>query len=87
MKLPIGPVSRLVREIVKFYIDRSDSDFAQDACVAKALNNIDQAKSHTYRQGKAGSWRKVFTEQQKNTFKELAGHLLIELGYEQDKNW
>lgn len=39
--------------------------------------------------GKAqvGSWRDYFTDEAKQWFKEEAGELLIELGYESDMNW
>jgi hypothetical protein len=39
------------------------------------------------RKGISGDWRNKFSEQHKARFKEIAGELLIELGYEQDYNW
>lgn len=39
------------------------------------------------RKGVAGDWQNVFTEKDKRIFKEEAGDLLIELGYEEDNNW
>jgi hypothetical protein len=39
------------------------------------------------RKGVAGDWRGVFTERDRQIFKEEAGELLIELGYEEDDNW
>jgi hypothetical protein len=39
------------------------------------------------RKGVAGDWRGVFIERDKEVFKEAAGELLIELGYEKDDNW
>lgn len=39
------------------------------------------------RKGIAGDWKNVFTERDREIFKEEAGDLLIELGYEKDKNW
>jgi len=39
------------------------------------------------RKGVAGDWRNVFTERDKEIFKEVAGNLLIELRYEKDHNW
>jgi sulfotransferase 6B1 len=44
-------------------------------------------KSPTFRRGQPGNWREYFTEQNKQHFKEVAGNLLIELGYEQDNDW
>ena len=40
-----------------------------------------------FRKGVAGDWRDVFTEQNRRDFKEAAGDLLIELGYEEDDAW
>ncbi len=37
--------------------------------------------------GQIGSWKNAFTEKHKSVFKELAGQLLIDLGYEKDFNW
>ncbi len=39
------------------------------------------------RKGVAGDWRRVFTEEDKATFKREAGPLLVELGYERDEDW
>ena len=39
------------------------------------------------RKGIIGDWRSRFTDEDKQTFKGMAGSLLIELGYEQDFNW
>ena len=38
-------------------------------------------------QGRRGDWENVFTERDKEVFKEEAGDLLIELGYEKDGDW
>ena len=40
-----------------------------------------------YRKGTAGDWVNHFTEADKSVFKEIAGDILIRLGYEQDFNW
>lgn len=44
-------------------------------------------KSGTFRKGKPGNWQDHFTDANKTLFKEKAGDLLIELGYEKDQNW
>jgi hypothetical protein len=48
---------------------------------------IQPHKSATFRKGKTGGWRDHFTETHKNLFKEVAGDLLIKLGYEKDNDW
>jgi Sulfotransferase domain len=40
-----------------------------------------------YRRGVAGDWRNVFTEEDRRVFKEAAGEVLIQLGYERDDDW
>jgi hypothetical protein len=40
-----------------------------------------------YRKGIAGDWKNVFTERDREIFKEAADDLLIELGYEKDDAW
>lgn len=43
--------------------------------------------TRTFRSGILGKWKKLFSQYHKDIFKEHAGDLLIELGYEQDFNW
>jgi hypothetical protein len=43
--------------------------------------------SSRLRRGIAGDWKNVFTGEDKRIFKEVAGDLLIKLGYEKDRNW
>ena len=78
---------RIIRAIIEFYANKAESDIDIDTHVAIALKNINPAASHTYRQGKAGGWKKAFTDEHKRIFKRLAGDLLIELGYEKNKDW
>jgi len=49
--------------------------------------SINPKKSPTFRSGKTGEWRKYFTDEHRKIFKEVAGDLLIKLGYEKDGNW
>ncbi len=48
---------------------------------------VQPRKSGTFRKGTPGGWREHFTEANKALFKEVAGDLLIRLGYEQDMDW
>ena len=43
--------------------------------------------SSRLRKGVAGDWKNVFTAEDKRIFKEVAGDVLIRLGYERDSNW
>ncbi len=51
------------------------------------LETIQPKKSKTFRSGKTGEWRKYFKEEHKALFKEVAGDLLVRLGYEKDNDW
>jgi hypothetical protein len=57
----------------------------------EALRVLDAAinpeRSPTFRSGKIGKWRQSFNEAHKNAFKEIAGDLLIQLGYEENYDW
>jgi hypothetical protein len=48
---------------------------------------IQPKKSHTFRSGKTGGWKEYFTEEHKSLFKEVAGDLLVRLGYETTNDW
>ena len=49
--------------------------------------SINPAKSPTFRSGKTGEWKKHFTDEHKKIFKDVAGDLLIKLGYEKNNDW
>jgi hypothetical protein len=49
--------------------------------------SINPKKSPTFRSGKTGEWRKHFTDEHRKIFKDVAGDLLVKLGYEKDNNW
>src|SRR5574341_1713284 len=50
-------------------------------------SSINPRHSPTFRLGKTGEWKKHFTEEHKKIFKDVAGDLLIRLGYEHSKDW
>ncbi len=82
-----GDIEDNISDMVCFYAKRTNLDFDIKDCIKNALNNIDPQKSHTFRTGKPSAWKKVFTPAHKKVFKELAGDLLIELGYENSYDW
>jgi Sulfotransferase domain len=49
--------------------------------------SINPGKSPTFRSGKTGEWKKYFTDEHKHIFKDVAGDLLIRLGYEENNDW
>jgi len=65
---------------VSFAVDR------KNAC--NILNEtMAPSRSPTFRSGTSGSWREYFSEANKRLFKEVAGDLLIRLGYEHSNDW
>jgi hypothetical protein len=48
---------------------------------------IQPRKSRTFRSGKTGGWKEYFSEEHKFLFKDVAGDLLVRLGYEEDNEW
>jgi hypothetical protein len=50
-------------------------------------SGINSHKSGTFRKGQPGNWRDHFTDANKSSFNQVAGDLLIRLGYEQSNDW
>ena len=55
--------------------------------IEKLSQSIAPQRSPTFRSGKSGGWSAVFTEIHKQQFKQIAGDLLIQLGYEENNDW
>ena len=51
------------------------------------IEAIQPRKSHTFRSGKTGGWKEYFAEEHKKLFKDVAGDLLVQLGYEKNNDW
>jgi Sulfotransferase domain len=50
-------------------------------------SSINPQKSPTFRSGKTGEWKKYFRPEHKKIFKDVAGDLLVRLGYEKNNDW
>ena len=50
-------------------------------------SSINPGKSPTFRSGKTGEWKKYFKTEHKKIFNDVAGDLLIRLGYEKNRDW
>jgi len=59
----------------------------REKALAVLAEAIQPAKSHTFRSGKTGGWKQYFTGEHKTLFKDVAGDLLVRLGYENDNDW
>ena len=60
---------------------------AREQALAILVDAIQPRKSHTFRSGKTGGWREHFTNEHKKLFKDVAGDLLVRLGYETNNDW
>jgi len=58
-----------------------------EKALAILMEAIQPGKSHTFRSGKTGGWREHFADEHKQLFKDVAGDLLVRLGYEKNNNW
>jgi hypothetical protein len=59
----------------------------REMCLRVLNEAIQPKKSHTFRSGKTGGWREHFTDEHRALFKEVAGDLLVRLGYERNNDW
>jgi len=68
-------------------IGKSTLHTSRALILASLEASINPSRSPTFRSGKTGEWRKYFTDEHKRIFKDVAGGLLVKLGYEKDNNW
>ncbi len=87
-----------LKKILKFYeinldeglIDSIISNTEGKNTVKKNFSDsaiLPWAFSSNFRKGKIGEWKKDFTDKNINEFKSKSGDILIQLGYEKNKNW
>lgn len=50
-------------------------------------SSINPSRSPTFRSGKTGEWKKHFKDEHKKIFKDVAGDMLMRLGYEKSNDW
>jgi sulfotransferase 6B1 len=60
---------------------------SREKALAVLTDAIQPGKSHTFRSGKTGGWKQHFTAEHKILFKDVAGDLLVRLGYEKNNDW
>jgi hypothetical protein len=69
------------------YAERATLAFDHARFVRDAQRLMGSGRSHTFRRGERGGWRDVFTDEHRAAMKAVAGDLLVELGYEADREW
>lgn len=84
----IGDRQKALERILDFAIQRGFRlHLPREQALETLARAIDPRRSFTFRSGQVGEWRRYFTEEHKALFKEIAGDLLIRLGYEKDLLW
>jgi len=73
--------------IMDHYLARAALHSPRQLILDSLESSINPSRSPTFRSGKTGEWKKHFTEEHKKIFKDVAGDLLIRLGYEKDNDW
>ena len=59
----------------------------REKALSLLVDAIQPGKSHTFRSGKTGGWKTYFHDEHRKLFKDVAGDLLVRLGYEKDNDW
>lgn len=76
-----------LNRVIDHLLVRTDLRAPRQAVLDAIQRSINPTKSLTFRSGKTGEWRQYFTEDHTKMFKDVAGDLLIRLGYERDLDW
>lgn len=76
-----------LRSMAEFLSTRIPDAADADDLAKKASKSIDPRRSHTFRRGAVGQWSELFDDEHREAMKRVAGNLLVELGYEADRDW
>ncbi|MBI2758586.1 MAG: sulfotransferase domain-containing protein [Chloroflexi bacterium] len=76
-----------LNRIVDHFLARVPLKTPRNAILDSLESSINPGRSPTFRSGKTGEWKKFFTPEHKKIFKDVAGDLLIKLGYEKNNDW
>jgi hypothetical protein len=78
---------RALNRILDHFLARVPLPTPRSLILESLEASINPTKSPTFRSGKTGEWKKYFAPEHKKIFKDVAGDLLIKLGYEKDNDW
>jgi hypothetical protein len=76
-----------LNRIVDHFLARVPLQTPRQLILESLESSINPSRSPTFRSGKTGEWKKYFTPEHKKIFEDVAGDLLIRLGYEKDNDW
>ena len=78
----MGPArQQCVEKIVRFYAGRSTASCDVADVMERVESNIDPQRSHTFREGGSGNWKKAYNESHRQAFERVADGVLEKLGY------
>lgn len=78
----------ILAQIAEHFLQRVETVQTPRELLLETLDvSINPKKSPTFRSGRTGEWKKYFTPEHKRLFKDVAGDLLIHLGYESNNDW
>jgi sulfotransferase family protein len=83
----INDRSSALTRIMDHFLARTPLQISRQRILDSLESSINPKRSPTFRSGKTGEWRKYFSEEHKRVFKEVAGDLLLKLGYEKNNDW
>lgn len=84
--LILDRASALTR-IMEHFLARAPLQTSRQLILNSLAASINPGQSPTFRSGKTGEWKKHFTDEHKKVFKDVAGELLMRLGYEKNNDW
>jgi hypothetical protein len=76
-----------LNRIIDHFLARVPLQTPRQRIVDALESSINPRRSPTFRSGKTGEWKKHFAEEHRKLFKDIAGDLLVRLGYERDNDW
>jgi hypothetical protein len=76
-----------LNRIIDHFLPRAPLPVLRQSILEALESSINPKRSPTFRSGKTGEWKKHFTDEHKKIFKDAAGDLLVQLGYEKNNNW
>jgi hypothetical protein len=83
----INDRSAMLNNIIDHFLIQVPLQAPRQLIFESLESSINPSRSPTFRSGKTGEWKRHFTPLHKKIFKEVAGDLLVKLGYEKNNDW
>jgi hypothetical protein len=83
----INDRSAMLNNIIDHFLNQVPLQAPRQLIFESLESSINPSRSPTFRSGKTGEWKRHFTPPHKKIFKEVAGDLLVKLGYEKNNDW